>query len=113
MENEIAVKTVCFGVNIFLPVLPEGENAFTWNRYQGELKDQSCLRKDRRNSELIKRLMDKTFSYRRHVIIKGVLRLKDLFDKFPLIRIREQVHIKFYIFLNNVSSCSVIVISYI
>ena len=82
----------------FLPVLPEVEDAFTWDRYQSELKEQSGLMKDRRNSELIKRLMDKTYPYRRHVIIKEVIRLKDLLNKFPLIRTREQVHIQFYIF---------------
>ena len=48
----------------FLPVLQEGEDTFNWNRYQSELKDQSGLPKDRRNSELIKRLMNKTFPYR-------------------------------------------------
>ena len=93
VENEISVKKACFGVKNFLPILPEGENGFTWERYQSELKEQSGLPKDRRNSELIIRLMDKTFPYRRHVIIKEVIRLKDLFDKFPLIRRREQVHI--------------------
>ena len=82
----------------FLPVLPEGEDAFTWERYQSELKDQSGLPKSRCSSELIKRLLDNTFPYRRHIIIKEVIRLKDLFDKFPLIRTREKVHIQFYIF---------------
>ena len=53
-----------FGVKNFLPVLPEGEDAFTWDRYQSELKEQSGLPKDRRNSDLIKRLMYKTFPYR-------------------------------------------------
>ena len=98
VENEISVKKACFGVKSFLPVLPEVEDAFTWDRYQSELKEQSGLMKDRRNSELIKRLMDKTYPYRRHVIIKEVIRLKDLLNKFPLIRTREQVHIQFYIF---------------
>ena len=57
MENELSVNKACFGVKNFLPVLP----VFIWDRYQSELKEQSGLRKDRRNSELIKRLTDKTF----------------------------------------------------
>ena len=63
MENEIAVKKVCFGVKNFLPVIQEGEFAFTWDRHQSELKDQKGLPKDRRNSELIKRLMNKTCNH--------------------------------------------------
>ena len=89
VDNEISVKKACFVVKNFLPVLPEGEDGFTWDRYQSELKEQSGLPKDRRNSEFIIRLMDKTFPYRQHVIIKEVIRLKDLFDKLPLIRARE------------------------
>ena len=101
----------------FLWVLPEGKDGFTWYRYERELKEQSGLPKNRRNSELIIRPMDKTFLYRRHVIIKEVIRLKELFDKFPLIRTREQVHIQFYILyhllriLSVYQGCSVIVIS--
>ena len=98
MENEITVKKAYFGVKNLLPVLKEGKNGFTWYRYESELKDQSGLPKDRRNSELIIRLMNKTFPYKRHVIIKEVLCLKDLFGKFPLISTRKQVHIQFYIF---------------
>ena len=83
----------------------------------GTLKDMSGLPKDWCNSELIKRLMDNTFPYRRHVIVKEVICPKDLFDKFPLIRTREQVHIQFYIFIRFIGIlsmyqvCSVIVIS--
>ena len=36
-ENEITIKKTCFDVKYFLPVLPEGEDAFTWTRYQSEL----------------------------------------------------------------------------
>ena len=53
MENEIADKKAYFGVKNVLPVLPEGEDTFTWDRYQSELKEQSGFPKDRRNSELI------------------------------------------------------------
>ena len=56
-------RRALFGVRNVLPVLLEGEDAFTWDRYQSELKEQSGLPKDQRNSELIKRLMDKTFPY--------------------------------------------------
>ena len=92
-KMKLLLRKVYFGVKNFLPVLPEGEHAFTWARYQSELKDQSGLPNDQRSNELIKRLTDKTFPYRLHVIIKEVLRLEDFFDKFPLIRTREQVHI--------------------
>ena len=63
MENKISFKKACFGVRNVLLVLLEGEDPFTWDRYQSELKEQSGLPKDQRNSELIKRLMDKTFPY--------------------------------------------------
>ena len=56
-------RRALFAVRNVLPVLLEGEDAFTWDRYQSELKEQSGLPKDQRNSELIKRLMDKTFPY--------------------------------------------------
>ena len=108
VENEIFVKKACFGVKNLLPVLPEGEDAFTWDRYQSELKEQSSLAKDRRNSELTKRLMDKTFLYRRHVIIKEVIRLRTCLTSFHWYIQRSRYTFSFTFFVRFVENIVIV-----
>ena len=63
VRNDSTSKKNCYGVQNFLPDLPEGEDPYTWEKYQQEMKNQLSLYKEKRNKELLCTLMDKTFPH--------------------------------------------------
>ena len=81
----------CYGVQNFLSGLPEGEDTYTWKKYQQEMKNQLSLCKEKRNKELLCTLMDKTFPHRRHLIVKEIIRLQDLMEMYLMLCIEDQV----------------------
>ena len=85
MRNDPTSKKNCYGVQNFLPDLPEGEDPYTWEKYQQEMKNQLSLCKEKRNKELLCTLMDKTFPRRRHLIVKEIIRLQDLMEMYPML----------------------------
>ena len=91
VRNDSTSKKVCYGVQNFLPDLPEGEDLYTWEKYQQEMKNQLSLYKEKRNKELPCTLMDKTFPHRRHLIVKEIIRLQDLMEMYPMLCTEDQV----------------------
>ena len=75
----------------FFPDLPEGEDPYTWEKYQQEMKNQLSLCKEKRNKDLLCTLMDKTFPHRRHLIVKEIIRLQDLMEMYPMLCTEDQV----------------------
>ena len=63
-------KKLCWGMENFLPDLPEGEGDNTYSRYQQDLKEQHNLHKESRDKSVISILMNKTFAHRRHLLVK-------------------------------------------
>ena len=72
----------------FFPDLPEGEDPYTWEKYQQEMKNQLSLCKEK---ELLSTLMDKIFPHRRHLIVKEIIRLQDLMEMYPMLCTEDQV----------------------
>ena len=91
VQNDSTSKKICFGVQNFLPDLPEGEDAHTWEKYQKELQNQMALTKEKRNKEFVRQLMEKTFPHRRHIIVKEFIHLKDLLEMYPALCTEDQV----------------------
>ena len=91
VQNDSTSKKLCFGVQNFLPDLPEGEDAHTWEKYQKELQNQMALTKEKRNKESVRQLMEKTFPHRRHIIVKEFIRLKDILEIYPALCTEDQV----------------------
>ena len=75
----------------FFPDLPEGEDPYTWEKYQQEMKNQLSLCKEKRNKDLLCTLMDKTFPHRRHLIVKEIIRLQDLMEMYLMLCTEDQV----------------------
>ena len=48
VQNDSTSKKICFGVQNFLPDLPEGEDPHTWEKYQKELQNQMALTKEKK-----------------------------------------------------------------
>ena len=88
MRNDSTFKKICYGVQNFLPDLPEGEDPYTWEKYQQEMKNQLSLCKEK---ELLSTLMDKIFPHRRHLIVKEIIRLQDLMEMYPMLCTEDQV----------------------
>ena len=76
VQNDSTYKKICFGVQNFLPDLPEGEDAHTWEKYQKELQNQMALTKEKRNKEFVRQLMEKNISPSETHYCKGVHPLK-------------------------------------
>ena len=91
MGNDSTSKKICYGVQNFLRDLPEGEDPYTWEKYQQETKNQLSLCKEKRNKQLLGTLMDKTFPHRRHLIVKEIIRLQDLMEMYPMLCTEDQV----------------------
>ena len=91
VQNGSTFRKICFGVQNFLPDLPEGEDAHTWEKYQKELQNQMTLTKEKRIKESVRQLMEKTFPNRRHIIVKEFIRLKDLLEMYPALCTEDQV----------------------
>ena len=91
MRNDSTSKRLCYSVQNFLPDLPEGEDPYTWEKYQQEMKNQLSLCKEKRNKELLCTLMDKTFPHRRHLIVKEIIRLQDLMEMYLMLCTEDQV----------------------
>ena len=88
MRNDPTSKKNCYSVQNFLPDLPEGEDPYTWEKYQQEMKNQLSLCKEK---ELLSTLMDKIFPHRRHLIVKEIIRLQDLMEMYPMLCTEDQV----------------------
>ena len=84
-------KKLCWGMENFLPDLPEGEDDTTYSRYQQDLKEQHNLRKESRDKSVISILMNKTFAHRRHLLVKEFVQLKTLIADYPLLCCEKQV----------------------
>ena len=90
-EKWFHLKKSCYGVQNFLPDLPEGEDPNTWEKYQQEMKNQLSLCKEKRNKELLCTLMDKTFPHWRHLIVKEIIHLQDLMEMYSMLSTEDQV----------------------
>ena len=75
VQNDSTSTKICFGVQNFLPDLPEGEDVHTWEKYQKELQNQMALTKEKRNKQFVRQLMEKTSPSDTHYC-KGVHLLK-------------------------------------
>ena len=84
-------KKLCWGMETFLPDLPEGEDDAAYSRYQQDLKEQHNLRKESRDKSVLSILMNKTFAHRRHLLFKEFVQLKTLIAECPLLCCEEQV----------------------
>ena len=83
----------CWGINNFLPEIPEGEDDFTIKNYQRILNELHNYPAHKQNGELIDSLMKKTFPHRRQVLVKDMIRLSELLQMYPTSSSQEQVSI--------------------
>ena len=83
----------CWGLNNFLPEIPEGEDDFTTKNCQRILNELHNYPAHKQNGELTDRLMKKTFPHRRQVLVKDMIRLSELFQMYPTSSCQEQVSI--------------------
>ena len=60
----------------FVSDLPEGEDDTTYSGYQQDLKEQHNLHKEIHDKSVLSILMNKTFAYRRHLLVKEFVQLK-------------------------------------
>ena len=90
-RNDSTSKRNCYGVQNVLADLPEGEDPYIWEKYQQEMKNQLTLCNEKRNKELLRTLMDKTYPHRRHLIAKEIIRLQDLVEMYPVLCTEDQV----------------------
>ena len=76
-----------------MPENPKGEDDFAVKNYQTILSEQhNCpAHKHKQNIELINSLMKKTFPHRRHILVKDMVRLSELFQMYPILCSEEQV----------------------
>ena len=84
----------------YLPIFPEGEDENTMTNHSQRLQKETKITKERRNNILIKTLMDLTFVDRRKMIVKDLVKINVVIEKYPLLCIEEEVLIlKFYLLL--------------
>ena len=83
----------CWGINNFLPEIPQGEDDFTIKNYQRILNELHNYPVHKQNGELIDSLMKKTFPHRRQVLVKDMIRLSELLQMYPTSSSQEQVSI--------------------
>ena len=77
--------TRCWGVDNFLPDIPEGEDDFTWQKFQQILKEQHNQPLHKQSTEIIDRTMKKTFPHRRKLLVKDLIRLTELIQIYPIL----------------------------
>ena len=99
-DTPIPTKKSCWllGVPNYLPIFPEGKNENTMTNHSQRLQKEAKITEEMRNNTLIKTLMDLTFADRRKMIVKDIVKVNVVIEKYPLLCIEEEVLIlKFYL----------------
>ena len=70
LEGETSMKiTRCWGVGNFLPEMAEGDNDFSLQKFRHVLRGQDKKLLHKQKSEVIDRMMRKTFPHRRKLLV--------------------------------------------
>ena len=96
-ERVPAKKVPCWGFINFFPDLPEGEDEHIWNTYQMQLKEQHNLQNHKKDHALINRLIRKTFPHRKQLLIKDLISLSDLLQRYQILCSEEQLSLICYL----------------
>ena len=93
-----SVKESCtvLGWNNFLPDLPEGDEHFTLQKFLQVLRNQHNQPLNKQNSEVIDRMMRKTFSHRWKLLVKDLVRLIELIQIYPVFCSEKQACFFFF-----------------
>ena len=86
-------KKLClsWAVPNFLPTLQDGEDQTSIQGHRNRLNQQYIRSKDRRDAELVKRLMNITFADRRKMLITDLETLNFIISTYPILCEEEQV----------------------
>ena len=81
-----------WGVPNYLPCYPPGETDKTMTRHQEKLRQQKRLPYEKKDSILVKKLRDTTFSHRRKLIVTQLVKIADLAIQYPMLCTEDHVN---------------------
>ena len=76
----------------------EREDEYSVAQHCETLKSQSALPQERRNKDIVRVLMVKTFADRRQMLVNEFKHIREIIEKYPLLCSKDQVKIHFNAF---------------